>query len=147
MMGNQYGITHGMHKTSTYRIWHGMIARCRYPSMQSYPRYGGRGITVCDRWQGENGFINFLADMGERPGDLTLDRVDNDGNYTPENCRWATRSEQQRNKTPAKQHEVCKRGHIFADVGVYVSKSGARQCKQCAKERARAREAALRMSK
>lgn len=136
MLGNKYGVKHGMHDTPTYRVWHGMIVRCRYPSTQSYPRYGGRGIKVCDRWQGPDGFVNFLADMGERPDGMTLDRIDNDGNYEPSNCRWASRSDQQRNKSPFPR-ERCKRGHLFSEVGVYVNKNGARQCKQCAKDRAR----------
>ena len=73
-----------------------MIARCKYPSVPSYPRYGGRGITVCDRWLS---FKNFLADMGERPEGKTIDRIDIDGDYEPRNCRWATYSEQQRHRS------------------------------------------------
>jgi hypothetical protein len=77
-----------------------MRGRCYYPSHSSYPNYGGRGIKVCDRWRESNGqgFLNFLSDMGERPKGTTLDRIDVDGNYEPDNCRWATHSDQGRNK-------------------------------------------------
>lgn len=82
--------------TRTYRIWCAMRARCQYPSINGYADYGGRGITVCDRWRED--FRNFLADMGECPPGLSIDRVDNDGNYEPGNCRWATSLEQRRNQ-------------------------------------------------
>ena len=88
--------------TKTYRAGHDAIERCSRPTHGRFPDYGGRGIDVCQRWR--ESFENFLADMGE-PDDrsLSLDRIDNDGNYEPGNCRWATRSQQQRNKRRARQ--------------------------------------------
>jgi hypothetical protein len=95
----QSNLRHGHNKkgqqTKTHKSWVAMLHRCRGQNYSDYYRYGGRGITVCERW---HLFENFLADMGERPEGKTLDRIDVYGNYTPENCRWATLSEQQRNK-------------------------------------------------
>ena len=88
-------------QSPTYNAWAHAIQRCTNPNYRRYDRYGGRGITVCERWRGPGGvgFANFLDDMGERPPGLTLDRIDNDGNYEPGNCRWATWSEQASNKS------------------------------------------------
>lgn len=86
-----------------YRSWKAMLERCRNPSAPNFRLYGGRGIRVCDRWLGDEGFSNFLADMGERGKGLTLDRIDVDGDYNPENCRWADAKAQSSNRrnTPA----------------------------------------------
>ena len=92
------GYMDGKEKRAHY-IWRAMVARCTNPNHKAYNRYGGRGITVCHQWLK---YENFLADMGEPPEGLTLERIDNDKGYDPVNCKWATLSEQQKNKERTK---------------------------------------------
>jgi len=82
-----------------YDVWRAMLARCGNPNNNSFARYGGRGIKVCEQWLA---FENFLADMGRRPPHSALERIDNDKGYGPENCRWATMTEQARNKSDSR---------------------------------------------
>jgi len=127
---------------SVWGSWQGLYQRCYNPNNPHYKDYGARGIRVCDRWldrtkvivgtrkspQGFNmlvyrsqGYLNFLVDMGERPKGKTLDRKDNDGNYEPSNCRWATRSQQNLNRRPFKRKTAitCK---VEGCEGLYCAK-------------------------
>lgn len=105
--------THGMAGTPLFKVWCDIRQRCNNPNIKAYKHYGARGITVCKRW---DKFENFLADMGPsyRKG-LSIDRIDNDGNYGPKNCRWATASQQGRNRRAA--------GEI-KEVGITLTASG-----------------------
>lgn len=82
-------------RSKTYNTWRAMLQRCLQKTHDKYPRYGGRGITVCSDWRT---FTNFLKDMGERPKNKTLDRINVNGHYEPSNCRWATMKQQAKNK-------------------------------------------------
>lgn len=111
----------GMSTTIEYHSWSAMISRCKHR-----PGYAGRGITVCERWLGKDGFLNFFADMGRKPGPkYQIDRINNNGNYPPGNCRWATPEQNARNTRS--NHLLTHNGHT-ATIAEWASLTGIGQC-------------------
>jgi hypothetical protein len=119
---NRENLPNGYSDTPTWGSWHAMRQRCENPKAPGYWNYGGRGITVCDRWR--ESYAAFLADMGERPRGMTIDRRDSNGNYEPSNCRWATAAMQSRNTRavlfephePAQVRWLASEGYTQAEI-------------------------------
>lgn len=107
--------THGMSRRPEYIVWKTMISRCENPRNDDFHNYGGRGISVCKEWR--NDFARFLLDMGERPPGLTIERIDSNKGYQPDNCKWVPRSEQSRNRRCVRRIDVRGRLMTHREIG------------------------------
>lgn len=116
---NRQSATHRLSRTPLYKIWTGLKDRCHNPKSHTWKDYGGRGITVCERW--DNSFEAFMEDMGQRPSPKhSIDRIDPNGNYEPSNCRWATSAEQARNRRNSTLVEVDGVKRTLGEVSVML---------------------------
>lgn len=113
---------HGYCRIPEFKVWESMVSRCRNPSIKNYANYGGRGIDICDRWLS---FKNFIEDVGRRPSPtMSIERLENSGDYSPENCKWATPTDQARNKRKYKNNKTgvtgvtLRKGRWIAHIGI-----------------------------
>lgn len=132
---NYWCVTHGGWGTRLYKIWEGMKARCNNPNDTGYCNYGGKGVAVCDEWNNDFLLFKNWAELNEYENDLTIDRINPYGNYEPLNCRWATASQQQKNKRKlstntsgyigVSYHKHTKKWRFILDIGnKQIYKSG-----------------------
>lgn len=136
-----HGATANGRQTREYNAWIHMRDRCNNPNNQNYSDYGGRGITVCDRWL--HSFENFLADMGTAPKGFTVDRIDNSKGYSPDNCRWATQKQQCNNRRPKRTSLMYELDGVVQDLGAWVKDARCVVCYQTLRYRVRYRNTPL----
>lgn len=127
-----------------YKVLVHIRERCLSPSTPAYASYGSKGITICERWLGLNGFVNFLSDMGRRPSsDHDIDRIDSTKGYSPDNCRWLPHLENMRRPRPRRHKTHCKMGHAMTPENTTIRSKGDRRCRTCHNESQRQRAARL----